>query len=525
MPADAAAAQPITLRVIRLQRPTAGVPALSDAWSSGVTSSSGVPGGGAQLAELAALASAAGSCAGASPGVALPRGFGSIYRWQEFRCCIVAINSGVRGSAPALSGVELSAELQIGEGGAAVREPLLDVRQAGPGSAARHGRAASLPAGSSVDLSVSHTVAQASQCSLRVTVKWTGGDVGGAPSVFRKFYKFPVLEPLAVTPVLAHPVHPGVALRAMADRLAGPANPAAPAAGAAAAAAAAAGTPRGTPADKAAGREAAEGCLLPAEASSGRLVMLRLSLRNLTSATLALVGEPQFAPTAQVRGARILSELASGGESGPACGRLRGTRLLEPGEELGVLVALWQAEGWRPTQDSVPVGELRVKWRGGGGEPAAWTSPTVLVMAKHLLRPSAPKHAAVVVHCAAAVAPAGGGAAATDALTVGDRVRVLLSLSAPAGTLPANQPLSLAPSADWLMGAPVSPASDALAPGAAAAAARSADDGSLSAEVSVGAVCSRPGSWALVPAKALVARVGHLAVALRGRPAHTLVLG
>lgn len=484
-------------------------------------------GGAAQLAELSALASASGVCAGASSGVALPRGFGSIYRWQEFRCCIVAINSGVRGSAPALSGVELSAELQIGEGSSAAREQLLDVRPAAPGAAARPGRAASLPAGSSVDLSVSHTVAQASQCSLRVTVKWTGGDVGGAPSVFRKFYKFPVLEPLAVTPVLAHPAHPGVVLRALADRkTARDTNTAAAATDGAAAAvvAAALGATPDARADEADEGGATDLGSLPAEALNGRLVMLRLALRNLTSATVALVGEPRFEPTAQVRGARILDELA-GDVGGYATGtaRLRATRVLEPGEEVGVLVALWQLEGWRPAQDSVPVGELRVKWRGGGGEPAAWSSPTVLVMAKHLLRPSLPSDATAEIGCSATVVSEreGGGG---GTLAVGDRVRVQLALRAPAGALPPSQQLSVAPSAEWLAGAAVSPASDAMAPDAAVAV-WSGADGSLSAEVSVGAVCSRPGSWALVPAKALAARVGSLVVVLRGKPAHVLVLG
>lgn len=261
---------------------------------------------------------------------------------------------------------------------------------------------------------------------------------------------------------------------------------------------------------------------LPAEALSGRLVMLRLSLRNLTNSSLALVGEPMFQPTAQVRGSRILNELGGDCARGPA-GRLRGCRVLEPGEELGVLVALWQEEGWRPTQDSVPVGELRVKWRGGGGEPATWASPTVLVMAKHLLRPTMPSEAGAEVGCSVTVTAERDGGAAP--LAVGDRVRVQLALSAPAGALPPDQLLNLAPSAEWQAGAALSPAGDALSPDATAAV-RSGADGSLSADVCISAVCSRPGSWALVPAKALDARVGGgQAIVLRGKPAHVLVLG
>lgn len=311
----------MTTAVIRLQRPVVGSHAVGDCWLGG-GSLTGQR--GPALDAAAASSWSPGSGMGATT-VGLPRGFGSMYRGQEFRCCIVAINAGVRGAAPALSSVEIGAELQVGDGDSAVKVSLPDERDASDGSGG-HGRAAQLPAGQGVNLVVSRRIDAATSCALRVVVRWRGGDVGGRPQEYRKFYRFPVLEPMTITPVLSHPLAAEVAARMFPP---------------------------------------------PAPTSEGA-VCLRLALRNASGAPLTVAEPPTFRPTSAVGHAGVVWPAGAA-----VC--------LEPGDEEGVVVVLRRGEGWSSDRASIAAGELRVSWRAAGGERAEWSSPTVLVPTRHLV--------------------------------------------------------------------------------------------------------------------------------------------
>jgi hypothetical protein len=260
---------------------------------------------------------------GEASGLGVPRGFGTIFCGQEFRCCVVAIHSGVGGSTAAVRNVQVSAFFQVGDDGVD-RTVLHDVR------AEAKGFASSLPVGSSVDLVVSHRLSMAGPSVLRVVVTWHGGDVGGKPGEFRKFYRFPVLDPWSITPVTSIPL-----TRDVADRL-----------------------------------------LPPSERGGlGRHpVLLRLTLANRTGAAATISpGACEFRPSVVAGKRAVVLDSGLAGET------------VEAGEERGVGVVLLDPD--RSTDGAaanVMVGTLAVPWRGPGGEDAGWESPTVLMPGRHL---------------------------------------------------------------------------------------------------------------------------------------------
>lgn len=378
---------------MRLQKPLIGLESMADCWQVAEGSQK------ARSADLEAFAFArrGDSLSGAYVStLGLPRGFGSIYKGQDFRCCIVAIHTGGGAGAPALANVEISAELQIGAADGSPKQALPDVRRPDGRSIS-----ASVPAGGSTDLMVCGRVSMATMCALRVAVKWTGGDVGGRPDLYRKFYRFPVLEPLEVVPVLSHPVIPQIAasilLRCIPDS---------------------------------AEAEAQSAALQDACSRRGcGAALLRLTLRNKTSGTVTVAAANSGFVAEREDDDSIVFSAAPGVSGAASVLETRGRVSLEAGEELGIPVVVWGAAA----ASSLAAGQLRLLWRSSGGEVAVWESPKVLMPSRHLVAP--PRLTAAP---AVATTPGATAAAATAEMVAVSTVSANVSLVlAGEGSVPA----------------------------------------------------------------------------------------